>query len=281
MDLLISEQKCFCHTTMLNRLQFLPLLSLVMNMIAHVSYDVKLLFSFAFAHGAPYIAPTARNLLCAPLLCMSCKWSPRDVFRSPNVRSHERHVDKHNKKVLSVRSLSSKFCDKESCHRPSCESKCLRTPSTTGNSPLSREGISSQVTGTRWTTSVIPSDVTVPGPHRRFDGALATPARCNLREERQEHVTDHVGRVASVDHGEDLLTLPAVPLLPAFGRELRGLSCCISRGWIHRLATRQRGFQELFSRRSQIPVQTHEPISGQACPRAVVGFHTCRVAEGV
>ena len=139
-----------------------------------------------------------------------------------------------------MRSLSSKFCDKESCHRPSCESKCLRTPSTTGNSPLSREGISSQVTGTRWTTSVIPSDVTVPGPHRRFDGALATPARCNLREERQEHVTDHVGRVASVDHGEDLLTLPAVPLLPAFGRELRGLSCCISRGWIHRLATRQR-----------------------------------------
>ena len=98
MDLLISEQKCFCHTTMLNRLQFLPLLSLVMNMIAHVSYDVKLLFSFAFAHGAPYIAPTARNLLCAPLLCMSCKWSPRDVFRSPNVRSHERHVDKHKKK---------------------------------------------------------------------------------------------------------------------------------------------------------------------------------------
>ena len=130
--------------------------------------------------------------------------------------------------------------------------------------------LASQVTGTRWTTAVIPSNVAVPGPHRRFDGALATPARCDLREERQEHVADHIGRVASVDHGEELLTLPAVPLRPAGGRELRGLWCCISRGWKHQLGTRQRGFQEFFSRRSQIAVQTHEPISVHPCLRAVV-----------
>ena len=130
------------------------------------------------------------------------------------------------------------------------------------------KGLSSQVTGTRWTTSVILSDVTVPDPHRIFDWDLATPARCNLLEERQEHVADHIGRVASVDHGEELLTLPAIPLLPAGGRELRGLWCCISRGWIRRLAPRHGGFQYLLSRCSQIPVHTHEPISAQACLRA-------------
>ena len=31
----------------------------------------------------------------------------------------------------------------------------------------------------------------------------------------------------------------------------------------------------------RLPPQTHDPISGQACPRAVVGFHTCRVAKGI
>ena len=75
----------------------------------------------------------------------------------------------------------------ERYHRPSCESQCLRTPLTTANCFLCRAKFSSQVTGTRWTTSVIPSHVTVPGQHRRFDGALATLARCNLREEHHEN----------------------------------------------------------------------------------------------
>ena len=33
------------------------------------------------------------------------------------------------------------FCDNGSCHRPSCESQCLRTPSTTANCLFCREGI--------------------------------------------------------------------------------------------------------------------------------------------
>ena len=45
------------------------------------------------------------------------------------------------------------------------------------------KGFSLQVTGTRWTTSVNLSDDIVPGPNRRFDGALATPARCILSED--------------------------------------------------------------------------------------------------
>ena len=126
----------------------------------------------------------------------------------------------------------------ERYHRPSCESQCLRTPLTTANCFLCRAKFSSQVTGTRWTTSVIPSHVTVPGQHRRFDGALATLARCILREEHHENLAEHIGRVTSVDHGQELLTLPAIPLLPARGREIRRLWCCISRGCVHRLTTR-------------------------------------------
>ena len=130
----------------------------------------------------------------------------------------------------------------ERYHRPSCESQCLRTPLTTANCFLCRAKFSSQVTGTRWTTSVIPSHVTVRGQHRRFDGALATLARCNLREEHHEnHWCQSILQERSITPAnlrEELLTLPAIPLLPARGREIRRLWCCISRGYVHRLTTR-------------------------------------------
>ena len=143
------------------------------------------------------------------------------------------------KKIASGRSLSSGLLqNNERYHRPSCESQCLGTPLTTANCFLCRAEFTSQVTGTRWTTSVIPSHVTVPGQHRRFDGALATLARCILREEHHENLAEHIGRVTSVDHGQELLTLPAIPLLPPRGREIRRLWCCISRGCVHRLTTR-------------------------------------------
>ena len=201
------------------------------------------------------------------LLYMSCKWSPRDLFRSPSFRYFERNMDEHKKKLSPCGHFVVIFCDKESCHRPSCESQCLRTPSTTANCPfLSRRDFPSQVTGTHWTTLVIPSDVTVPGPHRRFDGALATPARCDLREERQEHVADHIGRVAPVDHGEELLTLATVPWVSTLSRVPRSSWCWVSRRCTHIPGTRQRRIQQLFGRRCQIAVQTHELSSRQARP---------------
>ena len=209
----------------------------MMNMMAHVSNGVKLLFS-SLAHGGPNIAPTARDLLCSLLLYTSCNWSPRDLFRSPSVRYFKRNIDECKKTLSPCRHFLLIFCDKESCRGLSCESQCFRTPSTTANWLLCRARIF--LTGDRDTHRpiLLPTDVTVPGSHRRFDGALATPARCNLLEERQDHVADHMNRVASVDDGEDLLTLPAIPLLTASGRELRKLLCGIADGCLVDLVPR-------------------------------------------
>ena len=54
MNWLICLRKCFCHTTMLNRKQFLPLHSLMMKMIAHVQYDVTLLFFYSCARSSEH-----------------------------------------------------------------------------------------------------------------------------------------------------------------------------------------------------------------------------------